>query len=359
MAGVINMSVNKVYFSVFELKPGMVTAEEVRVGDTVLINADIPLTEAAIIKLKEKYYLNRISIYADESVKNIRIEDDTRSVEEIEQSFTEYAFNVQEIFENIQDLQVSGIEEVRSFSKRIQNELKSTNAVIKNIVLYGSGSDTIYRHSVNVAALSSIMARWLGFKENEISLITYAAILHDFGKIKINQDILNKPGPLNAKEFKEIKSHPVVGYNFIKEIPYLDSSVSLGVLMHHERMDGSGYPLGMKEDKIHPFAKIVSIADVFDAVNSNRVYKKSTGPFEALEIIKKESLGKLDYKYCNVFLNHVVNYYMGENIMLNNNKICKIIQVDVNNLARPLILDENTFIDLKHEKNLYIEKLVL
>jgi len=254
---------------------------------------------------------------------------------------------------------ICDIEGIRSFSKQIQGELKSTSAVIKNIVLYGSGNDVIYRHSVNVAALSSILGRWIGLDENTINLLTYSAILHDYGKTKVDKDILNKVNPLTKNEIKEIKGHPVIGYNEIKKVQFLDNSVGYGVLMHHERLDGSGYPLGIKEDKIHPFAKIIAIADVFDAVNSNRVHKKSRGPFEALEIIQKESLGKLDYKYCKIFLEHIVNYYMGESVLLNTNKVCKIVQININDISRPLLFDGSVFIDLKQEKELYVEELVL
>jgi len=251
------------------------------------------------------------------------------------------------------------MEEVRGFAKKIQEELTSTSSIIKNIVLYGSGKDSIYRHSVNVAALSSILGKWLGFTENDINLMVYSAILHDFGKTKIDENVLNKDTPLTNKELIEIKNHPVIGYNFIKQIPFLDKSVSYGVLMHHERMDGSGYPLGIKQDQIHQFAQIVAICDIFDAINSDRVYKKSKGPFEALEIIQKESIGRLNYEYCNVFLRHIVNYYMGESVLLNNYKVCKIIQIDINNISKPLLLDDSEFLDLKKEKDLYIEKLIL
>jgi HD-GYP domain-containing protein (c-di-GMP phosphodiesterase class II) len=195
--------------------------------------------------------------------------------------------------------------------------------------------------------------------DSDLNLLTYSAIFHDFGKVKIDQQIIDKPDHLTPNELKEIKFHPALGYKYIKQIPFLDKSVSYGVLMHHERMDGSGYPLGLKENNIHKFGRIIAIADVFDAVNSDRVYKKSRRPFEALEIIKEESLGKLDYEYCNIFLNHIINYYIGENAELNTKKVCKIIQIDVNNLAAPLLLDDTGFVDLKQHKELYIEKLAL
>src|SRR5471030_418447 len=124
--------------------------------------------------------------------------------------------------------------------------------------------------------------------------------------------------------------------------------------MHHERLDGSGYPLGLKGNEIHDFAKIIAIADVFDAINSNRGYKRKKLPFEALQIVKTESLGKLDYEYVKVFLEHIVNYYTGEEVLLNTNEKCKIIQMNINNLERPLILKDENFMDLEKEKDLYI-----
>jgi HD-GYP domain-containing protein (c-di-GMP phosphodiesterase class II) len=137
----------------------------------------------------------------------------------------------------------------------------------------------------------------------------------------------------------------------------MDPSIVKTVLMHHERADGSGYPLQAKEDKIPMYAKIIAIADTFDNVNSNRYSKEFRGPFDALKVIKDESLTKLDCNYSNVFLNHMVNYYIGEDAVLNDGRSCRVIQVQMNDLGRPLLLDDNGFIDLKQEKNLYVEKL--
>ncbi|WP_416176665.1 HD-GYP domain-containing protein [Clostridium sp.] len=164
---------------------------------------------------------------------------------------------------------------------------------------------------------------------------------------------------LSEEEFKIFKTHPVIGYNFVKKIPYINKSIFYGVLMHHEKMDGSGYPLGITGDKIHKFAKIIAIADLFDEVNSNKYSQNISGPFEALKVIQEQSLGKLDCEYCNTFLNHVINYFIGENVLLNNKKSCKVIQININNLTQPLLLDEDGFLDLKKEKDLYVEKLVI
>ena len=350
-----------------ELRPGMILAEGIRDQNKILVAAGVIVTDSIIKKLKEKVLIGEIVIYTIEDEDINKTKEDKKfhnnegirkkTVEDINKDFIEFTFNAECIFDNMY-VSTRGLEEVRNFAQKIQNELEAASAVVKNIVLYGSGTDSIYRHSVNVAALSSLLAGWLGLSERDIKLLTYSAILHDIGKLKINPDVLNKPRSLTRDEFKKVKKHPITGYNIVKEIAYLGKSVSYGILMHHERMDGSGYPLGIKGEKIHEFAKIIAIADVFDAINSNRAYKKKKSPFEALELIQKESLGKLDYEFSKIFLEHIVNYYMGEEVILNTDKVCKIIQININDLSRPLLFDGSGFIDLNHEKDLFVESLV-
>jgi len=251
------------------------------------------------------------------------------------------------------------MDEIRIISKQLQEKMTDLNALINDIVFYGSGADSIYRHSINVAVLSNLLGKWIGLEDKKVLLLTYSGLLHDIGKTQIDSKIFSTNKPLTEDELKKMKSHPLLGYKIVNEINFLDKSVAQGILMHHERIDGSGYPLGLQSDKISQFAKIISIADVFDAINSNRSYRKKKLPFEALEIIKAESFGKLDYTYCNVFLDHMFNYYIGKDVVLNNNKIAQIIQMNINNLDRPLILLDNNFVKLSEHKDLDIKEFVL
>jgi HD-GYP domain-containing protein (c-di-GMP phosphodiesterase class II) len=360
MKGMIVMEKSVLKLSIDKLEPGMVLAKEIVHNGRILINSGTTINENIIAKLTRNFILNNIFVYSEdepikikdiETIKNIT----EKSIVEIEENFSEISFDVSEMFQDMYDVGICDINEVKAFSEKIRKELDSPATVIKNIVLHGSGEDYIYRHSVNVAALSSILAKWLDFSENEINLLSYSAILHDLGKTKVDNEILSKNDKLTLIEFEEIKKHAVLSYNLVKQVENLDKSVSFGILMHHERLDGSGYPLGLTFDKIHKFAKVIAIADVFDAVNSNRSYKKKRNPFEAIEVIQKESLGKLDYEYCKVFIDHIINYYIGEIVLLNNGKECRIVQVDINHLATPLLFDGNEFIDLKNFKDLKIE----
>lgn len=349
---------NKKIVPIDELKIGMISASDIYFEGKILLSKGIAITEPIINKLKQNYIIEKIEIYLDNN-SNKTANLDSEAIKKLENTLNGFSSSLEIIFKNLSSLNTPRLDEIRIFSRKIQKQFHSTGILIRDIVLFGSGYDTIYRHSVNVAAISFILGRWLGLDENELNLLTYSAVLHDFGKMKISSFALSKRNDINSKEYQIYKNHPVIGYNFVKQISFLDSSVCFGVLMHHERIDGSGYPLGLKEDKIHKFAKIIAIADLFDEVNSKRYSEKVRGPFKALEIIQKEGLGKLDGKYCNVFLSHVINYFIGEDVLLNNGQSYKIIQVNINDLTNPLLLDDDGFLDLKKEKDVYIEKLVI
>ena len=358
-ANIMEKKIKRVSFN--QLREGMVIAKNVEQNGIVLLKKDVPITEHMIKKMQNLYFVGAVEVYSENIVKkktdvDIKKEQQSRKLDE---EFKEISYKLQKTFRQLISEDSIAMNEIRDFSQKIQNELKPNSIVIKNIVLYGSGSDVIYRHGVNVAALSAIIGTWIGLDKSQLNLLVYSALLHDFGKTKIDRDLLKKEVPLSIGDFNMIKTHSNLGYQIIKKISFLDKAVSYGVLMHHERLDGSGYPLGLKGESIHAFAKIIAIADVFDAINSDRGYKKKKPPFEALQIVKTESLGKLDYEYVKTFLEHIVGYYTGEDVLLNTNQKCKIIQMNVNNFEKPLILKDNEFIDLEKEKDLYIKEMLL
>lgn len=361
MAGVKNMDKVTKRLNFNQLEEGMIVAKNVEQNGRILLKKDNPITKQIVEKLQSLYFVGVVEVYTNEIGKN-KTEAETKKEQEykkIEEEFNEISFKLQKTFRQMVTVDGIAMNEIREFSKKIQSELNPSSVVLKNIVLYGSGTDSIYRHGVNVAALSALLGKWIGLEKSQLNLLVYSAILHDFGKTKIDRDILKKELPLSKNEFGHIKTHANAGYQVIKQIQYLDKAVSYGVLMHHEREDGSGYPLGLKAEAIHPFAKIIAIADVFDAINSDRGYKKKKPPFEALQLVKSESLGKLNYEYAKIFIEHVIDYYTGEDVLLNTNERCKIIQMNANNLDRPLVLKNGEFIDLNKEKELYIKEILL
>ncbi|WP_160684126.1 HD-GYP domain-containing protein [Clostridium sp. C2-6-12] len=359
-----------------DLKLGMVIAQSIEISKNKTIEKDTKIEDTLLKLLQNQETLDEVVVYKTKKYYNPAFETfgdeesnpneannrkttvaDTVSI--IEKSFNSIAASLNQTFFNLGNYKTNNMEEIRTISKQLQDKMGNLTALINDIVFYGSGADTIYRHSINVAVLCNLLGKWIGLEDKRVLLLTYSGLLHDIGKTQIDSKILSNTNPLSEEELKIVKSHPLLGYNIVKEINFLDKSVAQGILMHHERVDGSGYPLGLEGEKISTFGKIIGIADVFDAINSNRSYRKKKLPFEALEIIKQESFGKLDYNYCNIFLHHMFSYYVGKDVILNNDKKAQIIQMDINNLDRPLILLEENFIKLSEHKDLDIKEFVL
>lgn len=280
------------------------------------------------------------------------------SIENLEKTLDNICNDMTCAFYRLGRLKNSTIDDIKNISEILRLQMQDYDTVINDIIMYGSGEDCIYRHCINVAMLSYMLGVWLKFDKTKLDLLTYSALLHDIGKIKINFNILNKKSNFSDQDLTAVKNHSVLGYEIVKNISFLDKSIAQSILMHHEKLDGSGYPFGVSEDKIIQFARIIAIADIFDAVNSDRIYHKKKAPLEAVRIIKKESFGKLDYEYCNVFLTHILNYYNGKEILLSNNVKATLVKVEVNSLDKPLLLMEDGFLELKESPDLYIKKII-
>lgn len=344
---------------VSELKAGMISAVDINFEGKVLLAKGTTVTQSVIAKLIDHYIVDSVDILVEEKSQN-PITVNLNAVKELETTFNEMSANLEDIFSDLSKVKGSNMIRLRTFLQKIQEEFKATNNVIRDVIFYGSGQNVIFRHSINVTAISYILGKWLGFSIHELNILLLSAILHDFGKMDIDESILKKmKSNLTAKEFDIYKSHTVSGYHFIKKINFISPSVGPSVLLHHEKMDGSGYPLHLSGKEIPKFSRVIAIADLFDTVNSNRYSGRVKGPFDALKIIKEESLTKLDTMYCNMFLNHIVNYLMGEYVILSDKRTAKIIQVYINDLTRPLLLGDDGFIDLKKEHNLHVESFAV
>lgn len=239
------------------------------------------------------------------------------------------------------------IQSIQQITKNLTNQFDSITDIVSCMNKVRNIDEYTYAHSLNVALLCSLLASWLGMDELQRRLVTYCGLLHDIGKSKIPPEILNKPNSLTQKEFEEIKKHPVAGYKILEKNIAISKDIALGVLMHHEREDGSGYPLGIQSDKIHYFAKIVAVADIYDAMTSNKVYKKRQPPFDVLEMFESEYLTKCDTGIMLTFLKHISSFYVGNSVKLSDGSIGEIIYINQNRIARPIIkLIDSSVVDL-------------
>lgn len=351
------MSQNIASISADELISGMIIAKEVVHNGTLLLKEGSIVNEDIIDRLRNIYLLDKIDVYISTDV----IEKNTKEAEikKVEQAFVEVSNELENLYSKIDTFKEESIEDLRVFAWKIQKQLKSNELVINSVLFQGSGDDCVYRHGVNVAALSALIGKWSGFDSEKINHLIYSALLHDFGITKLSKEFQKSPDLEIQDNYEEVKDHVRIGYEAIKSLSCLNKSVICGVLMHHERCDGSGYPLGLAGDKINSFAKIIAIADEIDTLNSNKEIKENKGVFHVLKQIKEKSLNLLDYKYCNIFLVHILNFYIGEEVLLNNGDVAKILQMNANDIENPLLLKDGEFINLKNNKDLHIKELIV
>ena len=178
-----------------------------------------------------------------------------------------------------------------------------------------------YAHCVNVAVISIILGISLNLSKKNLTYLCIGALIHDIGKSFIPKEILQKPGKLTHEEFEIIKNHPRYGYDFLRKSFNLSSHIKLIVLQHHERFDGLGYPNGIIGNKISYLARIVSIADVYDALTSDRPYKRAMCPSDALEYLMSNAGTLFDHDIINVFCKIIIPFPQGTIVSLSNGDI--------------------------------------
>lgn len=195
-------------------------------------------------------------------------------------------------------------ERILNYVLRLAGKKKCGEANFKLMhEVYKLDYDT-FVHSLNVALISHEIAIWAGLSKEEQELATLCGLFHDVGKLQIDVTILRKPGLLNAEERASIQEHPVKGFELLLKSSTTDMHVRNSVLMHHERYDGSGYPYGLKGEQIDMYARIVAIADVYDAMTADRVYRAAIEPQRVLKkMIKDREV--YDPFFFRIFLQHV------------------------------------------------------
>ncbi|TCS80831.1 HD-GYP domain-containing protein [Tepidibacillus fermentans] len=214
-------------------------------------------------------------------------------------------------------------------------------------------------HALSVGMLSYMMANWIGMDQSEWMQVALAGVLHDIGMSRIPSQILNKKKSLDYYEKEEIKKHTVYGYYMLKGTKGLNQGAILAVLQHHERNDGSGYPLQLKQEQIHTYSKIIAIADVFHAMISKRSYREQFSYFKVLDQLLGDSFGKLEPKIVQIFVRMMSKITLGSRVVLNNGLEGNILFINTNNPTRPLIQVSDQIINLEKENKLFIQDILI
>jgi HD-GYP domain-containing protein (c-di-GMP phosphodiesterase class II) len=344
------------------LKPGMVLAGDLFSKEGIFIwPAKKPITQSVIDELKKKgirelYYTKNIN-------KDLSQNMPPMFSEEIKEEAKEAIDN---ILEQVKKDEKVNVEEVRNVIEKLFKEMisKLGKAAI-NLSIVKNYDEYTYTHLINVTILSMFFSKFLGASDFVIKEVGMGAILHDIGKVKIPTSILYKPGELTEEELKIIKKHPIIGYFAIKDEPTVSTYAKKIVLFHHERFDGNGYPLGLKFDRIGRYPQIVSLADVFDALTSERPYKPGMSIPQTLNFIMKKSGIYFEPLLAQKFIMEMSKLYglpspyaIGSFVLLNTGEKAVIIQKDSEYTLRPTVLVIENALgkpDTKRKINLYLD----
>lgn len=210
------------------------------------------------------------------------------------------------------------------------NLLCDVSTAVTQIHNMSRDGDYVIHHATNVGILAGLMARWLKYQAKPKREIVLAGILSELGKMKIPPEILNKKGKLEPEEMDMVKRHVDYGYDMLKVSPLkIFRDILMGVLQHHERCDGSGYPNRLRGDEISDFGKIIAIVDIYDAMAANRSYARRNSPFDIFNVLFKDiSQGKLDKKFGLILMFRLRHSFNGCWVGLTNGKRARIIEID-------------------------------
>ncbi len=229
----------------------------------------------------------------------------------------------------------------KSITDDLMKAIADNDAVAVDISALKVSDEYTFKHSVDVATMSMIVARKYGLSDKQVYDIGITGLLHDIGKSKIPNEILNKAGKLTNEEFSVMRQHSLFGYRILEDKNDFSDEIRLGVLQHHEKANGKGYPLSVPEEKICLFAKIISVADIYDALVTERPYKKPFSPRDAVEMIMSMT-GELDINVMRCFLESVILYPVGTDVELSNGETARVVENIPNAVLRPRVMSLDT-----------------
>jgi len=335
---------------------------------TLLLGKGVELTVGLIQKIEEhEIYFVYIDdeISKDIEVKNIIEEEEmVKIVTSIKKVMDEAVFGDKK-------KRVSGFVPLETFKvvqdivkQLIESITENPNALYSLTELMGTDMYT-YKHSVNVAILSILTARSLKYNRKMTEEIALGALLHDIGKVRVGNDLINKKEKLTKEEFEKIKKHSEYGFELIKRDVVLSSYVKQIVVKHHEKLDGTGYPFGLKEHEIPEYVRIVTLCDIFDAMTNDRVYRRRMPVHKALEIIMTDSVFKLDRSIYRHFVENICVFPPGTGVKLSDDREAIVVKYRRDYPTRPIIrvvnkqnLRKSYDLDLTLERTVFIEDII-
>jgi len=261
------------------------------------------------------------------------------------------------------------VDSITDVTKGIVESVLSNKELVIQLADLKSHDNYTFAHSVNCCVVGTVLGVKLGLPDYKLKDLAIGLMLHDIGKTTISAEIMNKPGKLTQDEFEKMKEHARAGFDILREIWSLSAHAKIVVLQHHERFDGTGYPKGLKGNDIHLYGQIGAIADVYDALTSDRTYRKRLLPHEAIEFLMGNGDRYFSLELVTTFVSAIAPYPVGTMVKISTGETAIVTEVDMAFASRPtirLVQDAKgqdlpqplPTIELKKERSIAITKVI-
>lgn len=330
------------FVSARDLAPGMILGKAIHYSDfdlrkSIELSRGYRLTDIAVERLISSRVDGAFVEGADVNIGIVRTIN-----EEIKNEAVSGIQNIAQKFrENPDSIDAESMHSLEKTSAELVKGLTVNNNLLVNIVDLKMYDDYTYHHSLSVAVMALAIGMQLGLTTSQLQNLTLSGLLHDIGKVAVPIEIINKPSRLTPEEFEIVKCHPMnAGVSLWKRL-LVPADVYLGIISHHERFDGTGYPNHLVGKNIPLFGRILAVADVYDALTSQRSYRAPAPPNEAVEYIMGGIGSAFDEDIVKAFLHKVAAYPVGVKVRLSNDEIGTVLKNYPERPLRPIIAVRN------------------
>ncbi|SDJ55651.1 HD-GYP domain-containing protein [Salimicrobium halophilum] len=346
--------------NVNELIPGCILTKDVEgktsrpiiPKDTVIYRTHIDVLQA--FRVKEVHISSKMANgeNVEEAAKEYEQEQvEVRIDDEFREQYLDGVYKHQQMFKRWRNGFGIDLPAIREWFLPLLFKATATKQEILRLHHYTRQDEYMHHHSVSMGLIAGYLGQRLGLQQGEWIQVALGGLLSDCGMSSLPWDTLHKTGALTERELKEIYQHPVYSYRMVEDLTAMNKKVKLAVLQHHERLDGSGYPLGVRQDKIQFYSQIIAVSDVYHAMTSERPYRKKQSPFKVIEEIQKEQFGKYDLRVTKVLTNDLTNISIGTTVKLSNDEFADIVFIDSATPTHPMVRlhHSDVLISLKDE----------
>ena len=339
------------------LVPGMELSSDICSTDgKILVSQHSILTQYTIQKLSY-WQIPNVSVYTEVTTLNPLVDP---RLQKFLNTYNQSVTVVQKAFDDIRATQEIPIDSFTATADELAAGVVEAGNVIDRLYNLPPCDDCTMYHSVNVSAISALIATWLNYPPDSVNTISLAGLLHDVGKSRLPAELLNRPNRLTPDAYEKYMEHVALGYHLVSKIPNIPPSVTAAVFQHHERRDGSGYPGCITDYYIHPYAKIVAVADSYDegmTINCEDPQSRLS-PYSSLQKLREE-VYRLDPKISIIFTDNMTNFLSGNRVALTDGRQARVVYINKEQPARSMVqLDNGKVIDLSEQNEVSIHYIV-